>query len=220
MTLIAAMWETDDSILIGADSLSADCSGPGNAIVTLFETPNKLRKHKLGAPLAWATSGDRALGGEFSEWLEIFPWQGLSWAAFKNRVIDRIVEMNAEQRERVRKSKCVDADRQAENNLIQALIVGHIEQRMRLLVVDQNGISQPADRQPLGFDAIGSAAVRAKIIFMTHRYLGREFDIDTLISALDLAIHNDPLCRRPLNIWRVAGDGISDLLVPDYSPAP
>ena len=127
MTIIAAMWQDDGSIAIGADSRLTDVGPP---ILIHSEVHDKLKRHR-SAPLAWGTVGDRTLGSRFSSWLT--QWElPIGFEAFRETIARQVSEMNGTQREIMRLSKCREQD--IENSLFQLLLAGYVDGAMRLIV--------------------------------------------------------------------------------------
>lgn len=68
MTVIAALVESDDALLLAADSGETQTPGPLRSLDL-----HKLHRHPV-ASLAWGVTGDVQISQEFSAWLEAYAW--------------------------------------------------------------------------------------------------------------------------------------------------
>lgn len=195
MTIIAAMKESEISIL-----LSSDTGAMENLNVRLSNF-TKLRSHPK-ANLAWAASGNKSIGIEdFTPWLESYNWPPSDWKVFKNHAIDKLCELNGEQRRLFAKSGATIED----DILADCLIVGWLD-RPEIYLLGNNGIAQ--SYWDIGFEAIGSGANHAWIAYKALEH------ITTLPKLLELQIIMDVVarsavgCELPFHIWRITKDSI------------
>jgi ATP-dependent protease HslVU (ClpYQ) peptidase subunit len=208
MTLIAAMRDTDGSILIGADSQMTDeTSG-------IRYTVNKLKQHPSGK-LAWGTAGAAPLGETLSKWLEAYPSPLRDWESLSSAIRDKIVEINGDQRRAIKRSESEPGP----SDGFDTLLAGYIDDTPRMLIIDDCGRSITAPEQV--FNAIG-AAVQAKSILIGADYtlellnercgiapLDAFLKMKLVLSAVAMEIEG---CGLPIHIWRVSNEGIEKLL--------
>lgn len=207
MTLIAGMWEREDSILLGADSASV-ISGTG----VTYQAPmhNKLACHDTGAPLAWGVAGDDGLRGEFSAWLCRYPWPPVSFEVFQSQIQSKLASINAEQR-RVMKSAGAEP---TSSDVVEALIASYVSDSMRLIYVRDDSIirAHPFNTSSR-FTAIGSCGAYADLAFIAYAVIDAPADIATFKWAMVTGAYTGAKCgcAPPLHIWRITKAGIEKL---------
>ena len=94
MTVIAAMRESEDAILLAADS--GGWEEPGGRI----HVADKLQAHAT-APIAWASAGNTTVGSDFDKWLKAYDWPPADWTTFRDEAIESLSRLNGRQRELV-----------------------------------------------------------------------------------------------------------------------
>src|SRR5215216_3828757 len=154
MTIIAAMRESADSILIGAESGQTESD---IGLRSLYLT--KLQKHP-SAPLAWGATGNPTIGiNRFGSWLSQFDWPPTDWPSFQNEVVKQLSNLNGWQREM---SKLAGVEAKSEL-LAEVLIVGWLD-TPSIFAVDDEGAMVIPDKD-MEFYAIGSGGVHARLIY-------------------------------------------------------
>lgn len=198
MTIIAALWESENSILLASDSEIVETPS-----MVRSSTDRKLQSHPA-APLAWGTSGDGGLGIDgFGKWLGQYAWPPPDWDTFKDQVATKIAELNGKQRQ-IMKLAGVQAE---ESNLCSALVVGWLD-GPAIIEIDDRGIATYIHRD-FGFQAIGSGGVHAKLIDLAYRYVKPNLtEIKRLVLIMQLAISRAAFCGLPVRCWRITASGI------------
>jgi hypothetical protein len=117
VTVIAAMVESDTSLLLAADSGETEMPGQLRSVFL-----GKLRRHP-SAPLAWAATGDVQLGKDFTMWLEKYEWPAPSWDVFRDQAAEQLARINGRRRA-LAKLAGVEL---SENDCASVLIAGWID---------------------------------------------------------------------------------------------
>lgn len=199
MTIIAAMRESDDSILIGADS------GETNTNKLRSLNLKKLQRHNR-LPLAWGAAGNTYMGVDsFAEWLTAFEpndsakeltWNNLKEAC-ENKMADIIRrQVDLGNRSGIRFTPIM--------NGVLVLLTGYLEKKLRIAEIDYDGkwsfVHQP-------FHAIGmmshALAIHYTTIEKTHPPNCDDFD-----SVLESGARSFQMCDPPIHIWRITSKGI------------
>ncbi len=130
MSIIAAVWESETSILLATESGPTEILG---GLRTAYLP--KLQQHDT-APLAWGATGNlaRYLGG----WLKEYQWPPRHWNAFERAVESRVAELNGRRRE-LAKIAGVEV---REQELSAVLVAGWIENEGEIFEVDDRAVLQ------------------------------------------------------------------------------
>ena len=196
MTLIAAMKESDTSLLIAADSAVRET--PGNIPLTAIQ---KLRKHQ-SAPLAWGCSGDTEVGDRFDAWMGTIPWPPTDWQQFSDRCADTLAELNGQVRKRATLAGG-DPYRIAGTDL---LVVAWFDEPQILEVDSWGKVAQYGSN---AFHAIGSGKQIAYIAFATVKVFGGVTPLDKFRHLSGIATRTANDCDFPVHIWRVTPSGVT-----------
>lgn len=202
MSIIAAVWESDASILIAAESGAIEVMG---GMRTAY---HPLLQQHTTASLAWGAIGNAAryLDG----WLREYPWPPKSWNAFERAVEERIAGLNGRRRE-LAKIAGVEV---REQELCAVLVAGWIEQEGRIFEVDDRGVLYITD-QTQQFRAIGSGALHATIIHEAYKRLQiQDPEVVKLQVGLHIAALAAPGCEPPINILRITPNGVEKIKRP------
>lgn len=146
LTVIIAMKESNDALLIGADKMSIE----GKALKVAGSS--KLFKHH-NKNIVWGCAGNKHIArGDFNPWLQSLDI-GDDWQALKKTVADKIAELNGEQRARTIRAG-IKPD---ENHVISCLLVGWIKGKPKIIEFTHDGkIASYIDD---GFQAIGAVVI-------------------------------------------------------------
>jgi len=198
MTIITALRENNDAILIACDSGANETAG--GIRITI---PQKLYRHEAGS-LAWATAGDTSIGDEFTNWLREFGWPPPSWQAFKNAAIGELSRLNGLQRKMMRRAGL----KPKETDGTAALVAGWIEGKSEILEFGSDG--KVTSYLEDGFKAIGSGESHALIAYITMKPF-RISALERLRHLTQTAAMLAQKCDLPVHIWRVAAIGIEEI---------
>ena len=198
MTVITALREGDDSVLIACDSGAHESAG--GIRITI---PQKLQRQPQGA-LAWATAGDTSVGDDFTAWLKKYPWPAASWQAFKADAIAELARLNGAQREMIRLSG-LEPD---EFGVAVGLVVGWTggEPNILELAADGKVTSYLED----GFKAIGSGESHALIAHITLKPFTID-PVERLRYVTQTAATLAQKCDLPVHVWRVTQVGVEEI---------
>lgn len=202
LTLILANQETDNSILIGADSLVVDSAG--NSVYMEIHV-NKLHEIQ-GHPMAWAYCGTVELGNKFETWLKKQYPIPQGWDKFEILVRNKVADINKEQRNYVERSGAVWSD----NFGLSCLFAGWLENKSHMIIFDDDGTI--SDCSINGVGAIGSGKSHAIIAYETL-YEFKDIPKDKKFHAILRAaiVKEKKLCGLPLFMWRITPNGIDKL---------
>ncbi|MEK6284480.1 MAG: hypothetical protein AABO57_01910 [Acidobacteriota bacterium] len=95
LTVIAAMFEGEHSILMGADSESTS-----SALQLRFQLDKKIATHP-SAPLAWGVAGNGTIADRLGEWLPGYRWPPKDLITFQDEVSHKAcgIKQRAKERE-------------------------------------------------------------------------------------------------------------------------
>lgn len=196
LTVIIAMKESSDALLIGADKMNIE----SNQLKVVVNT--KLFKHPK-ENIVWGCAGDKEIARhEFNPWLQSFDI-GNDWQVFKKKVADKIAELNGEQRARMRKAG-VEPD---DSSVISCLLVGWINEEPQIIEFTNDG--KIASYIEDGFQAIGIQRIPYGAYMATiHAEASNEMKFKNILATtLSLAIN----CGKGYNIMRVTKNGVEDV---------
>ena len=192
MTVIAAIEDTDGSILLGSDSEANDGA-------VLFHM-QKLRQLD-DLPVAWGVADNAQVGlQDFAIWLRLQEWPIQDWDVFTNSARSALSEINGKARADARKAGLEPT----ESHVADVLLVTNFgEPHILSLGKDAAAFSVPSGH----LEAIGSGGVHAKIAYAA---LSRVLpDIPTKMAlAIEVAIQTADGCGGIGALWRMTTDGV------------
>lgn len=200
MSVIAAMWEGDSSILLAADSALTE---PAYAVRSRY--PVKLRKHET-APIAWGVAGNPTLGYRFSEWLKQYHWPPDDEFSFEDDCATGFAQVCGKQRAVIKLSGAKPEPDDFADVLIAAWL-----KRPILFQVNERGVIYAVERE-MEFHALGSGGLHAKVAYSVIKTATVQ---GSLAAKLHLVLsHASTIaigCSPPVHVWRVQRDGIDVL---------
>ena len=209
VTIIAAMWESNDTVLIAADSGITDTEKGKTSLPT-----EKLQcQSNENVPLAWGTAGNYMIGREyFSPWLKAYEWEPENLQIFQTDVWRNLSGWNGMVREIKKSAKL----RVQKNDLTEALVVGYLDKPFILHVDVKASLSRYYEGE---FCAIGSCAWEASLLYTGVAIVApfREIPFDERWQRLKSVIEKTtsdeiaPQCKPPIHVWRVSQTGIKRL---------
>jgi hypothetical protein len=193
MTIIAAMKEGVDSILIAADSEYEE-SGQ----IRLGGGARKLKRHPTGM-LAWGISGNTTLGEiAFCEWVQAYSWPPPDWRTFERTAITELSRLIGEQRKLVELSK---AQPNPAHDAAECLLVGWIGDIPEIYQFGDGG--QVQSYLSDGFSAIGKGNIAAWVSYLTMRNFKGVTELTKLRAIMNVITHTIAGCGGEYYIWRV-----------------
>jgi hypothetical protein len=203
MTVIAALKESPDSILIAADSQTMEIEVTGQV---RHSTSHKLQVHpKL--PMAWGVYDNVSIGVDFNEWLNQYHWApSIDWYDIQHQIAERLATLNGNQRR-----LCTIAGRLVQDSeLCGALIVAFYGGVGRVFQVSGSGMASA--KRELEFHAVGSGFIHANIAYKTIMRVKPDSSAeDKLRTAVRIAAEDAPSCGPPVHIARVTSNGVEML---------
>jgi hypothetical protein len=193
MTVLAAMVESDSSILVASDSTGLSQVETGTA------HDGQIYFH-VDAPLAWCLSGFITLDvDELSQELRSCLWPALSWWSFADEVSRSISGSNRRRRELLPEMTVDGAT--------QMLIAGWLDHEPQILHIDPNGnVFSVKER---GCAAIGSGGQTALTVFRAHDLLDLPISrLQSVENAMTVAAEFSTGCRLPVLIWRISKNSV------------
>ncbi len=188
MTVIIAMRELPDSILIAADSLAVESGS------IKLKPVQKIYSHPTNK-LAWGCSGNQDIENDFSAWLlhHVLPD---TWDTLKIRAMDVFSRLNG------RQIMMADQAHSKADLTTNCLLVGWLD-KPGIYELNSNG--QVSSYWDQGFHAIGAgqgpayAALRA-----LDGYI--ENPLDKLKRTMEIVVNTVLICGNPCRIYRVTKD--------------
>lgn len=200
MTIIAAIFESDDSILVSADSQVTESPSMLRSLTAL-----KLQSHNT-APLAWGAAGDYSLGVRFSEWLREYEFPPKDRDKLRDDLSKKLAELNGKQRKIIKLSG-VEVK---EENLCDALIATWLDGPV-IFDAENNGIATFVSREQ-GFKAIGSGSYHFSLVYTAFQIIKPPASVAVLFHlAMRVAANKAQQCAEPIHVWRITKDGIKDI---------
>jgi hypothetical protein len=203
MTVIAALQESPDSILIAADSQTMELQVTGQV---RHSSNHKLQVHpKL--PIAWGVYDNIGIGAEFNEWLKQYHWAPLvEWYDVQQQIAEHLATLNGSQRR-----LCTIAGRLVQDSeLCGALIVAFYGGIGRVFQVSASGMVSA--KQEHEFHAVGSGFIHANIAYKTIMRVGPNISAENkLRTAVQIAAEDAPTCGPPVHVARVTSNGVEML---------
>jgi hypothetical protein len=205
VTIIAALMEADDSVLLSADTGLWDTATAGIS-QTGFD---KLRRHP-SAPVAWATHGDFDLGyNRFTPWLQNYKWPPKSWPVFVGDINEKVNLLNRGQRDAMRQAGIEPS----EGELFGVVMIGVHEGVGHIVRFESHGTYQ--DVATTGFTAAGIAEPHAAVARVILSNLIPEFNeqppVEQLRRIIESAIDANATCARPITMLRASGAGVVEI---------
>lgn len=201
VTVIVAMRESEDSVLIGADSEVTQEGG-------LRRTSPKLAGIK-GVPIAWGASGNPSIGiHQFREWMRTYKWENATWSEFVDEAETELARLNGIQRRLTEESGA----ELKPNFLSDVLVVGWLRGKVAIWVLSDDGRRTPA--KDVGFYAIGSGGPTATSVHNALIVLRDQYNLalPTAQQNMETILHvtalTAPGCNWPVHCWRVKPTGV------------
>ena len=218
MTVIAALRESPDSILIASDTAITE-TGAG---ITDRGVQKLFRHEKPG--LVWGTGGDVTVGFEqFGRWMQDCDWPTESWETFGEAARAELSQLNAAQRARIREA----GGRVRREDTAEALIVAFVDGTGHLLELTSRGTANPYDK--FGFHAIGTGKLHAYTAKRVAEVMMSNIKIDgaspelgalgQLHAIVMVAAGLAPGCGRPVDLWRVTSEHVEIIVDKDKTLA-
>lgn len=199
MTIIAALRESPDSILIAADSQQIETDTTG---AIRSATSHKLQLHPT-LPMAWGISDNATIGSRFTGWLKQTEWRTeVDWYMAQQQIATQLAMLNGHQRQ-----LCRLAGQPAQNEqLCGVLIVGFIDRVGVIFEIDASGLITIKDGHE--FHAIGSGFIHAGIAYTTlMRIKSEATPEDKLRTIVGIAAETAPSCGVPVHLARITPQG-------------
>lgn len=197
MTVIVAMRESDDAILIGSDGEFTDTLG-------LRDTDTKLRRIEEEA-VVWGCTGSSTVGDDFSEWLRQFKWPPPNWKVFRDDAVEKLADLNGRQRTLVAKAGAEWKDEYA----AECLLTGWIGEIPEMFEFNNRGEVTSYIKQ--GFYAIGAGRLIASVADRILRRLQGLTPMEKFGLLMDVVVSMTPKCGPPIYIWRVKPRGVEEV---------
>jgi len=193
MTIVAIMKESEDSLLLAADSQFTDGA--------IRSTHSKLRTVPEQL-ITWSSAGNPSIGlDEFGGWLKAYDFSGKNWSSFAEDATSQLSRLNGAQRERTRLSG-VEWNK---NFAADVIIAGWLAGIMGAYALSEDGRFH--DALQYGFEAIGVGAAYAKIALSTVRLCQGDQDKEaTLKIVMRIVAERVQDCILPIEAFRLKKD--------------
>lgn len=192
MTVVAALREADDALLIAADSGVTHWPGP-----IRDQYHSKLQRHPT-APLAWVGSGNPYVTIEgFAPWARTYPWPPRDWDTFAQRAAGELARLNGRQRRLAERARAKD-----ENGTGEILLVGWLS-TPEIFEFDDHGRITSARED--GFHAMGSGGEHVRVLYrLLERLPGPAVPpLERLAWSMEISAGTVEGCELPVYIWRI-----------------
>jgi ATP-dependent protease HslVU (ClpYQ) peptidase subunit len=201
MTIVAALREDSNSVLIAADSLITENDGIRSG------SYDKLQHH-ASAPVAWGAAGNTTISMmQFGEWMHRFSWPPKDWPTARVKIAEHLSRLNGKQRK-----LCTLAGVEAKpGDLGHILVVAHFGGCIEIFEVDGFGVVSiiPQEQE---FHAIGSGAPHAIIAQRAMNYSKSASPYTKLRVLMSVAAECAPSCAPPVHIGKVTATGYEHLI--------
>ena len=204
LTIIAAVRENDDSILLAADSGIMDFGGLRDRLP--YPKLNKLE----GLAVAWGCSGNGTLGEEFNKALRTEAFSPVSWEDIQRTIVAKLGFLNGRQRDDTRRAGVNPTG----DHTISCLFAGWIGEQPGIYEFDDQG--RVASYWEQGFYAVGSGSYVAAIVEKTLRKV-EATQLVKLKLLMEMVITSARGCEPPMIIWRITKNTISEVAVEQES---
>lgn len=208
MTVVLAVYESDDSILFASDS------------EWTREQIDRIRKPKLNChenmPIAWASAGDAQIGTEeFTQWMKAYPIQNKDWDELSEEAAKELARLNGRKRERLALAGEKLCEHDLKKHLAEVMVVGWLNGTPGMYSISYDGAKWD-NWSDKGFWAIGSGSAAAVWIWNTLASkhitgLVRQSNLQIMYDSLKLICEGAPGCGLPAEIWRVKANGITSV---------
>ena len=193
MTIVCAVKESSDSILMGADTRVVDSAG----IARLMPKMRQLRSE----PFVWGVANNMEMGLEyFGEWLEAYSWPPTSWSAFQPEATMALAQINGRGRQ------LAEAARVPPNvpHVTEVILSGWINGEVQIVEMSHDGSSQR--RAGLGISAIGSGGMPFLLAY--EAFKEQPLSLLTKVrQCLNAIAMNRADCGPPVDLWRISRQG-------------
>jgi hypothetical protein len=196
MTLVMALKENDQSILIGADSEQTDEHGLKSVTAKLHQVKD--------LPLMCGTSGNADIGNRlFTGWLDGLTMAGADWLQFSELASEHLSDLNGAQRQR---SKSAMVQLTPGVFTADAILAGWLQGHPDIFALSEDGRFDSAWQR--GFLAIETGSHSAVAIYNCFKYLSRIGEIKLTPERiarliLDVVALTVPNCGPPVELWRI-----------------
>jgi len=197
LTVIIAIKESNDALLVGADRMGLE---DGQLKTT---SGSKLFKHSK-ENIVWGCAGNTEIAKhEFSPWLQSLDI-GNNWQTLKERIADKIAELNGKQRARMRTAG-VEPD---DNSVISCLLIGWIKEESQIIEFTNDG--KIASYIESGFQAIGNKGIPWSVYRAMSQVSGPSNE-EKFKIILNTTVNLARDCGNGYDIMRVTKNGIEDI---------
>lgn len=171
MTVIAAMRESEDSLLIAVDSQYIEMPGK-----IPFATDTKLQSHP-SFPLAWGVADNSTIGNRFSEKVKKLQLSSANWNDVEDELNRELSTLNAKQRAFSKRAGVNSLP----GELASVLAIGFVGAEGRIFEIDDRGM---VTVMPHGFHVIGSGKVYATSAYKMLTYLPTHATVEEKLKAI------------------------------------
>ena len=200
-TVVTAMWENENSILIAANSCKPALKS------------QKVQSHKT-LPLAWGTVGNQGLGQRFDDWLSSKSTIPGDIYGFMWDIAGEISQLNGKQRQQLKTARVEETW----HDMASVLVVGYGYDKPFILSVDDKGNTYVCDRER-EFRAIGERAMLvARILYAAYKN-GLMIDMSSeerMNYITNIAAGMGVMAYDPAHMLRVTRSGVEDITNEKY----
>ena len=205
MTVVLAVWDTDGSILLGADSEQTDEDGLKSEIVKIQQVADEI-------PVMWSSVGNPAIGIHgFGQWLAGYTFNGTDWSEFSRDAADAWSRLNGEQRRLTEQAGVTLDEQKVRTYLADGVLAGWLGGEGRIVGLSSDGRVTPI---PKGESfAAGSGKVVAQAVMLSMRYIQEVgTPLEHVQTSLETACQFAPNCGPPIEIWRITSSDCTRVL--------
>lgn len=197
MTVIAAMQETDSTLLLAGDRGGKETPG----IWTQF--PCKLTE-RPNTSLAFGWAGNPTLAEAFQSWF--LASQALTWEDFIVDAVEQLAGINGNARRLVTKAGVKPTN----DHVVTVLVVGWLDGVPNIIEIDNEG--QWFSYLQQGFQAIGSGKLAVQFGYDALKEVDFQPSHFKMLRIMEVAAMRMPDCGVPIDIWRLPKDGKIEVL--------
>lgn len=197
MTIVVGMRESDEAMLLAADSEATDEFGLKHPHVKLHQVE--------GHSLAWGSAGNPTIGDyEFVKWVKQYDWKGKSWDDASKAAQEELARLNGEQRRLTELSRTP-----MQTTFLCDIIIGGWLNGPNMFALSSDGRITPIWESQSEFRAVGTGAPYAIASYNTLK-LGRVEGPENILRMMLIGtIMFAPNCGPPAEAWRIRQDGVT-----------
>ena len=193
MTLIVALKESENSVLLAADSQATGYGGIKTRISKIRSVANR--------PILWACSGNPYIGlSQFGHWIDSYKWSMPTWENFLTDARNELSRLNGAQVEATALAKA----ELGPDFVADCLFVGWLGELGIYAISSDGRIVEPVEDGIYAIGTGGAYAILVNKAIKEANQLNPEARLRIVMSTVGIGALD---CGPPLECWRVTPKG-------------